>query len=712
MELLSPAGNYEAFLAAVKAGADAVYIGGNKYGARAYADNFSDEEIISAIHYAHLFNVKVYLTVNTLIKEKEWRDVLEYVRPFYHAGLDACIVQDIGLISVFNKEFATMECHVSTQGFATDVNSVLLYKSLGASRVVLARELSLDEIVDIKDKCDIEIETFIHGSMCYSYSGQCLLSSCLGGRSGNRGRCAGPCRLPYSVISDGKESDEAYYLSMKDQCTLEMIPQLIDAGIDSLKIEGRMKKPEYTAFVTAIYRKYIDKYTKNPEAKYVVDKNDLDNLRHIYMRTEIGTGYYNIRNGKSMITLDNPAYSGNDDALMEKIRKDYLSEPRKYPVKMVANICQGEELSVYMTDNDREITVTGPIIEESINHPATREEIIPKLSKLGDTPFCLDSIEVNITGNCFVPVKVLNDLRREAVEKLKEEIFLTDFPVYRHMPLKPLYERDKETFDRKSIVSIMSEDQFTVVNSTCSDIYILVHHSLINRLTDFCNEAKANGNIVFVNFPHILRTENDKYYEELFEKVNASDVAGIMVHNFGSIALVGKYNYKGFVLYGSGLYAWNRQSIEFFKRYTDAGVVSNELSEYEANDLESDNYVCIYGKLPLMHSANCILKTSNRCMKNSGNPWEFLKDRKNVCFPAFRDCKVCENIIFNSVPTSLHDTVIKGKISRNNSLISFTDEDCSTVKDVLNAYEECFQGSGKALTGINYTKGYWKRGVE
>ena len=257
MELLSPAGNYNAFIGALNAGCDAVYLGGSRFGARAYADNFSDEEIIKAIKLAHINNVKVYLTVNTLIKEREYSDVIDYLRPLYEAGLDGCIVQDLGLIVRFKEFFPDMECHVSTQGFATGIESVKFYKSLGASRVVLARELSLDEIKKIKASVDVELETFIHGAMCYSYSGECLFSSCLGGRSGNRGRCAGPCRLPYKMLDD-KSGTDKYLLSMKDQCTIDIIPELINAGIDSLKIEGRMKKPEYSAFVTSVYRKYID----------------------------------------------------------------------------------------------------------------------------------------------------------------------------------------------------------------------------------------------------------------------------------------------------------------------------------------------------------------------------------------------------------------------------------------------------------------------
>ncbi|MBP5152122.1 MAG: U32 family peptidase, partial [Lachnospiraceae bacterium] len=331
MELLSPAGSYKGFMGALNAGCDAVYLGGTRFGARAYAENFTDEEIIKAIEYAHLFGVKIYLTVNTLIKESEFSDVLSYVDLFYKAGLDGCIVQDLGLISVFHDHFPLMECHISTQGFVTGTKGCRLFKALGASRVVLARELSLSEIRDIKSNVDVEIETFIHGAMCYSYSGNCLLSSCLGGRSGNRGRCAGPCRLEYSVIKDSFESAPGYYFSMKDQCALPILPKLLEAGIDSLKIEGRMKKPEYSAFTTYVYRKYMDSYHENKKT-FKVSTEDLDNLRHMYLRSDFGTGYYDRENGREMITVGSPAYGGNDQDLMKDTAERFLETGRKLEV--------------------------------------------------------------------------------------------------------------------------------------------------------------------------------------------------------------------------------------------------------------------------------------------------------------------------------------------------------------------------------------------
>ena len=255
VELLAPCGSYESFLAAVRAGADAVYLGGKAFGARAYAENFSEEELISVIRQAHLFGVSVYLTVNTLVKEQEFSAVYEYILPLYEAGLDGAIVQDMGFFRFLRRNFPGLKLHASTQMTITGSYGAAFLKEMGCERIVPARELSLQEIKAIKRKVPIEIEVFVHGAMCYCYSGQCLMSSMIGGRSGNRGRCAQPCRLPYKTA--GKEG---YFLSLKDMNTLEHLPELIEAGVDSFKIEGRMKRPEYVAGVVSIYRKYIDKY--------------------------------------------------------------------------------------------------------------------------------------------------------------------------------------------------------------------------------------------------------------------------------------------------------------------------------------------------------------------------------------------------------------------------------------------------------------------
>ena len=314
IELLAPAGSREAFYGAVHAGADAVYMGGEKFGARAYADNFSREDLIACIRYGHIHGCRSYLTVNTLMKEQELTELTEELRPLYEAGLDGVIVQDIGALHVIRQYFPGLKIHASTQMTVTGPEGAKLLKELGVSRVVPARELSLRELGNLKRESGLEVEAFVHGAMCYCYSGACLFSSILGDRSGNRGRCAQPCRLAYDTDSPGAvvHRKEYYPLSLKDLCTIEHLPELIEEGIDSLKIEGRMKRPEYAAGVTALYRKYLDRYLTHPEKPFHVENEDLEALAKLYIRSQRQDGYFFRQNGREMVTLESPSYSGSD----------------------------------------------------------------------------------------------------------------------------------------------------------------------------------------------------------------------------------------------------------------------------------------------------------------------------------------------------------------------------------------------------------------
>lgn len=422
-ELLAPAGNYEAFLGAIAAGADAVYLGGTRFGARAYADNFDTEAVIKAIKYAHLYGRKLYMTVNTLVKEEEFDDLYDYLAPFAEAGLDGVIVQDFGVLGFIREHFPSVELHVSTQMAITGVNGAKLLKKMGAVRVVPARELSLKEMIDIKEKAGVEVEAFIHGAMCYCYSGMCLFSSIVGGRSGNRGRCAQPCRLPYKV----QGSDEFYPLSLKDMCTIEIIPSLIRAGIDSFKIEGRMKKPEYVAGVVSVYRKYIDKFLENPDAPFRVSEADLNILRHLYLRTEISQGYYERHNSRDMVTLSSPSYSGSDEALIAKIKDQYLTGEKKRSISAYGYFHPGCESMLTFSCGDVSVTVSGQVVQEASKRPMLKEDIENRIMKLGDTFFELKSQDLTIDMDegepgIFMPVKELNELRRQAADKLLDEL--------------------------------------------------------------------------------------------------------------------------------------------------------------------------------------------------------------------------------------------------------------------------------------------------
>ena len=331
VEILAPGGSYESIISAMNSGADAIYTGGGMFGARAYADNLNQERLIEIIEAAHLRGKKIYLTVNTLLKQKELQtQLIPYLKPYYEAGLDAVLVQDFGVLSKIREAFPDLPIHASTQMTVLTSEFSKWLKQFGVSRVVPARELSLDELRKIKDEVDIEVETFVHGALCYCYSGQCLMSSMIGGRSGNRGRCAQPCRLPYQFVQDGQNSGidtkkPAYLLSLNDLCTLDLIPDMVDAGIDSFKIEGRMKGPEYAALVTSLYKKYTMMYLTKGRNGYKVDAADIEALMDLYNRGGFSKGYYQCHNDKSMITFDRSNHKGTRAAKIIKATADTVT---------------------------------------------------------------------------------------------------------------------------------------------------------------------------------------------------------------------------------------------------------------------------------------------------------------------------------------------------------------------------------------------------
>lgn len=365
-ELLAPAGSFDSMRAAYAAGADAVYIGGSQFGARAYADNPDEQKLLEAIDYAHLKGKKLYLTVNTLIKEEEMDQFYAYLKPYYEEGLDAVIVQDPGVLQLIRREFTGMDIHASTQMTVTGVYGAKCLKEQGVSRIVTARELSLTEISRIHEQVDVEIESFVHGALCYCYSGQCLFSSMIGERSGNRGRCAQPCRLSYQLLDREKglnKDKNRYLLSPKDICTLEILPKIIKSGIYSLKIEGRMKRPEYTAGVVRIYRKYLDRFLEKGEAGYQVAPEDLTELLDLYNRGGFSKGYYMQHNGPEMMSMERPNHWGTRAAEVLEVSKsrttlraleplhakdvlEYRRNGREQSITLTAGVKRGERFTI------------------------------------------------------------------------------------------------------------------------------------------------------------------------------------------------------------------------------------------------------------------------------------------------------------------------------------------------------------------------------
>ena len=339
-EVLAPCGTWDAMEAAVKGGADAVYLGGTRFSARAFAGNFDKEEMLRAIDYCHLYGVSIYMALNTLLKENETAQVRDYMEPYYRAGLDGVIVQDVGVARILRDHFPELPLHASTQMSITSSFGAQFLKDCGFTRIVPARELSLDEIRSIKDSVDIEIETFVHGAMCYAYSGKCLLSSFIGGRSGNRGRCAQPCRQCWGI--SGREAK--YAMSMKDMCLLESLPELMDAGIDSFKIEGRMKKPEYVAFTARAYRETVNMYADGAWDEGRIAEL-VDGLKDIYNRGGFSTGYYFDQNGRHMLADSRPNHTGL------KVGKVTKVNPPDVKVRLSKDVNAGDVLEIRAAEN-------------------------------------------------------------------------------------------------------------------------------------------------------------------------------------------------------------------------------------------------------------------------------------------------------------------------------------------------------------------------
>lgn len=405
IEILAPAGSYESLEAAVLAGADAVYVGGNKFGARAFANNFSEEQMLEAIDFVHLHDRKIYMTVNTLLKEKEIeKELYQYIEPYYRQGLDAVIVQDLGVLSFLRSHFPDLPLHASTQMTVTNVLGAKFLEEQGVERVVTSRELQLEEVRKIAEETSLEIESFVHGALCYCYSGQCLYSSMIGGRSGNRGQCAQPCRLPYKVGKNGKES---YVLSLKDICTLDYIPELCEAGIYSFKIEGRMKKPEYVAAVTAMYRKYSDLYLAQGREGFSVSREDKEILMDIYNRGGFHGGYYHTRNGREMISLSRPNHAGVEAVKVLKQQGKQVTARALRPLE------KGDVLE--MPDKKETYTVGQSVAEGQKLSFVTHQR--QKIS---------DGMSLYRTRNEKLLSQIKNDIFREKVqEKIKGNLILS-----------------------------------------------------------------------------------------------------------------------------------------------------------------------------------------------------------------------------------------------------------------------------------------------
>ena len=722
VELLAPAGNYEALTGALMAGADAVYLGGNAFGARAYADNFSKEEICEGIRYAHILGKKIYLTVNTLVKEREFPSLYGFLLPFYENGLDGVIIQDMGVFTFIREYFPGLELHASTQMTITGAYGASLLKKEGACRIVPARELSLKEIIEIKNKVDIEIETFVHGAMCYCYSGQCLFSSILGGRSGNRGRCAQPCRLPYRVNGGPEE----FPLSMKDMCTIELLPELIEAGIDSFKIEGRMKKPEYAAGVTAFYRKYIDLYYKCKEEgkkdTYHVEVHDLEQLNALYIRSERSEGYYHQHNGRNMITLSSPSYSGNDDVLIDRIRSRFLSKKKILPVTLNAAFHAGSNARLTITANGASVDIEGGMVQKALKQPLSIEKIKEQLSKSGGTNFAVSSVEISADDDIFMPVSSLNELRREGLHSLEEELIRNNGFGYSGRKALPyrksscVCDNNKNASEIHALVSTSLQLQ-AAVEEEISRIYIdkmELDEEFLQKLASYKERSRIQFYLVF---PYIVRKRNEQHLNRLYQILNTPVFDGALVRNLETIAFLESKGIHKPVIADSSMYVWNSYACRFMMEKAAELYAPSELNSYELQDVQKTDdgnrsiySIVIYGRIPMMISAGCLKKTEGECRMISG--FSELSDRYQKQFPVYNDCTSCYNIIYNSVPLSLHKIFDQDVFRPVNCRLDFTTENQEETRKIISYFRELSAGRKTDPFYKEFTTGHYKRGVE
>ena len=659
VELLAPAGNYDALLGAVNAGADAVYLGGEQYGARAYADNFSRDEIISGIRLAHIYHKKIYLTINTLVKERELEGLYDFLLPFYEAGLDGVIIQDLGVLAYVRRYFPGLELHASTQMTLTGSEGVSFLKEYGVSRVVPARELSLEEIKDLK-QTGAEVEIFIHGAMCYCYSGQCLFSSILGGRSGNRGRCAQPCRLPYE-INGGKE---CFPLSMRDMCTIDLLPELIESGVDSFKIEGRMKKPSYVAGVTAIYRKYIDQYYE--KGSIHVSAQDRQLLSSLYIRSKIGDGYFHRHNGREMLTLESPAYSETDPGILTEIADRYVHAPEKVPVDAQIELCSGKPAKLSLRAKEAVFTCEGEIVQEAQKQPLQMEKIEQQIRKMGASLLKVQDIKVKTQGQVFLPIGAINELRRKTVLAMEDKLIAA--PSREAVPYEPYVRPQRQRLQkrpggeslRKPLeVCVSTWDQFDqIIDRGLYRIYLDSRLFLEKETLQKKLSLKKGNTQIYGSTPYIVREKDDKTLFDVEDAYKEQLIQGVLIRNLESLAILKDSIAKKDLELDYGVYVWNHEALDLLSDKASGICIPVELNKGEWGELITYGKqkmrlsAVVYGRLPMMITANCLQKTSDGCRGKSGTV--MLKDRYGKEFPVYHDCRHCYNIIYNSVPLSLH----------------------------------------------------------
>ncbi|BFL43555.1 U32 family peptidase [Agathobacter rectalis] len=702
-ELLAPAGNLEILKGVIESGADAVYVGGSMFGARAYANNFTEEELLEAIDFAHLLGVKVYLTVNTLIKNSEFSKLYDYLLVYYKRGLDAVIVQDIGVVKAIHEYFPSMEIHTSTQMTVTGADGVRFLSQFGVTRVVMAREVSLAEMKRIHEETGMELEAFVHGALCYSYSGQCLFSSILGGRSGNRGRCAQPCRLPYTV--EGKKDE--FILSLKDMCGIKALDKLHDAGVYSLKIEGRMKQLEYACGVVKYYRSYIDSMKPVSDADY-------DRIKALGNRCGFTDRYYFDHNGSDMVTYVKPNFVSN--------AAEPSPEKRKLSIEGELVLRESEPGSLTVKRGDVTYKASIEPVSAALKAPLDKKAAIDRINKTGDTDFEFSHIKAQIGENVFVPNGALNKLRRDAIsglcDKLLKKYYRNDA---RYADISSMCELPEHVVksdavhedgavnakDYTAICSCMTRTQLdTLISYDCFDVFYLDfdmydRNTLIQQFADDVKCLTKRNKKVYLMLPTIFRADSSDYFVSIAKELDKVSFEGFVVKNYEELYLTENLFTGKKVILDHNMYTFNDVSRSvFFEHGVSGDTVPLELNSKEImhrNNIGSQ--MIVYGYYPLMTTANCVHKNTKGCDKKQ--KLIYLKDRYNKSFAVCNNCKECYNTIYNSLPTMLTKNISKLKEAGIRSFrYSFTIETPKQIKAVMDDKV------------AEYTNGHYKRGVE
>lgn len=692
MELLSPAGGYDALVAAVQSGADAVYMGFGAFNARRSAKNFTDEDFASAVRYCHLRGVRVFLTLNTLVTDRELPQAAEALRNASRMGVDAVLVQDWGLLTLAKEIVPDLPIHASTQMSLFTLGGANEAAALGMERVVLARELCRDDIAEICKGCGAEIEIFGHGALCMCYSGQCEMSAVLGQRSGNRGACAQPCRLPYGVNAPCRNG---YPLSLKDANLSACLQDMERIGVDCLKIEGRMKRPEYVAVVTGIYRRLLDERRQPTAAEGAA-------LEQAFSRSGFTDGYWRGKKGKAMFGT-RPENAPEPKELFAKAREVYENgrENRKIPVILHLIVRRGEPVrlggSCAIHGGVTIAMAQGDAPEEARNRAVTAEELRQRLSKTGGTVFTADSVEIELDEGLMVAASVINGLRREVLDELAAR--REDIPSRRELPASPLPDAPETPQEMAFTVSVSRARQVTAALLAEKPAIVYVPAEELDGLEPTGLHGETELCAVL---PRVFRTADEQPLRAMLER--HPEVTSVAIGNLGHLPIV-----RGLdrTLRGDfGLNVYNSRAVKFWRdRGLSSVTVSFELRWQQVRDLAkyADCEGIVYGRLPLMITENCVTKNNVGCAHGAGS---VLTDRTGAQFPV--QCAYgCRCEIENGKVLVLADKPEVFRCGLRYGRLRFTTESPEACAAILRAHK-----AGDVIAGEDATRGLFYRGVE